>query len=73
VRNTETGSQWSYSYLADIVAKGAVKQEVNVPNETCEAWSTFTNWGKYNLNPIVSPGEVCYNPCTGGCVAPINW
>ena len=73
VRNTETGSQWSYSYLADIVAKGAVKQQVNVPNETCDAWSTFTNWGKYNLNPIVLPGEVCYNPCTGGCVAPINW
>jgi hypothetical protein len=41
--------------------------------KTCEELSTFTEWGKYNLNPLVLPGEVCYNPCTGGCIAPIDW
>jgi hypothetical protein len=41
--------------------------------KTCEELSTFTEWGKYNLNPAVLPGEVCWSPCTGGCVAPIDW
>ncbi len=42
-------------------------------SETCQEWSTFTEWSEYNLNPVVLPGEVCWNPCGGGCVAPIDW
>ena len=72
IRNSETGSQWSYKWASD-TGLYVPRDEMNIPNETCEAWSTFTDWGKYNLNPVVLPGEVCWNPCTGGCVAPINW
>jgi hypothetical protein len=42
-------------------------------SETCQEWSTFTEWSEYNLNPAVLPGEVCWNPCGGGCVAPRDW
>jgi len=42
-------------------------------SETCQEWSTFTEWGKYELNPAVLPGEVCWSPCTGKCVVPIDW
>ena len=71
IRDTKTGNQWSYSYLSLLGTD--IRQTVTVPTETCEEWSTFTNWNKYGLNPLVLPGEVCYNPCTGGCVAPLSY
>lgn len=70
--NQETGSQWTYKQYVSGPG-GAFYPEVVVPNETCEAWSNFNNWNKYGLNKLVLPGEVCYNPCTDGCIAPINY
>jgi hypothetical protein len=53
---------------------GAIPIPFRKPSsETCEVWSTFTEWSEYGLNPVVLPGEVCYNQCTGRCVAPIYW
>jgi hypothetical protein len=72
MRDSLIGSQWSYKWASD-TGIYVPSDEMNIPNETCEEWSTFTDWEKYNLNPVVLPGEVCWNPCTGGCVAPINW
>jgi hypothetical protein len=72
----KVGADWSYPYWTDSPS-GYIETNVNVPNETCEAWSTFTEWEKYNLNPLVLPGEICYNPCgvggLGGCIAPLPY
>ena len=72
----KVGADWSYPYWTDSYS-GFIETNVNVPNETCEAWSTFTEWEKYNLNPLVLPGEICYNPCgvggLGGCIAPLPY
>ena len=71
IRDAKIGSHWSYSYLSQLGTD--MKKKVIIPDETCEEWSTFTNWNKYGLNPLVLPGEICFNPCTGSCIAPLSY
>ena len=72
--NASIGSSWSYAYYTpgDSIYT-YTENNVYVPDESCKAWSTFTNWKDYNLNPLVLPGEICYNPCTKRCIAPLSY
>jgi hypothetical protein len=72
MRDPQIGANWFNSFYPP-PGTPFFNPSTKLQNETCEAWSTFTEWNKYNLNPVVLPGEVCWSPCTGKCVAPLNY
>jgi hypothetical protein len=63
------GNNWSQYYYVDGVGN-RLWRDLGLKDETCQEWSQFTNWQEHGLAQIVLPGEICYNPCTGSCIAP---
>ncbi len=67
------GNNWNQTVYEPQAPGGRrIVFSTGLKQETCQEWSQFTNWQEHGLAQIVLPGEICYNPCTGNCTAPIT-